>query len=168
MKLGIMALLYHACSSDDHLTHRFCPDGKDSWCWVKKAEALGVAPDSYNTKKLYLSSVKDLHVRTKIRNIFTNLSESSLLRNCLKKRTQNLNESLHSKLWSVCLKHKHCGTEHVVFASSAIVQKHIFGSHDSSLLVRMGLLSEEVLQHLKKAGKFSSVDAPAKPSKKRK
>ena len=164
-----MALFYHGCGSDDHLPHRFCPDGKDSWCWVKKAEALGVAPSSHNTKKLYLSSVKDLPTgQISGTSSQTCHSPSSLLRRCLKKQTQNPNESLHSKLWSVCLKHKHYGTECVVIAASAIVQKHNFGSHDCSLLMRMGLLSEEVLQCLKKADELSSVDAPAKPMKKRK
>ena len=40
MKLGIMGLFYHACSSDDHPTHRFCPDSQDSWCLVRRPRPL--------------------------------------------------------------------------------------------------------------------------------
>ena len=76
--------------------------------------------------------------------MFLHLASESLLQSYLKRRTQNRNESLHSKFWRVCKKHKHCNSARVVFGAGATVQKHHFGHLGGSLLARMGLLTEEV------------------------
>ena len=126
---------------------------------MKRAEALGEEPAHHDTKKLYLSGVTDKDVKSAILKVY-----ADLLRRCLKRWTQNPNES---KLWRVCQKHKFCNTGRVTFAAGAVVSRHNFGHHDGSLLARMGLLSENVVQRLKKDTKDAVLATP-KPSLKRK
>ena len=73
-----------------------------------------------------------------IKNIYMDLTRTELLERCLKGRTQNLNESLHSKLWAKCSKTKYSGPNRVRFAASVTVMDHNFGYLDASLLTHLG------------------------------
>ena len=57
------------------------------------------------TKNLYLSGISK-ELRGEVLRVYLNLTSTELLSRCVKKRTQNPNESLHSKLWRRCLKIK--------------------------------------------------------------
>lgn len=80
------------------------PAGEDSWCSFKRAEAAGVAPESYTRKNLYLTYLTPEMLKM-ILQVFVDLTSPSLLDRCLRKKTQNRNESLHSKLWRKCAAH---------------------------------------------------------------
>lgn len=86
----------------------------------------------------------------KIFEVYLNLSSPDLLQRCLKQHTQNPNESLHSKLWMKCQKVKFSQLPRVAFAASATVLEHNFGSAEGSVVVRMGMVSQETLAGLKK------------------
>lgn len=72
-----------------------------------------------------------------IREVYRDLTDESLLRKCLKKRTQNPNESFHAKVWQKCSKAKHHGYFRVKFASQVTVLEHNFGYQDVNLLREM-------------------------------
>ena len=78
-----------------------CPPGATSWHWVKKAEACREEPAPHSTKKLYLSGVTNPARLKKIGAIFVELSSTSILQCCLRKCTQNPNESFQSKVKTV-------------------------------------------------------------------
>ena len=132
------------------------------WCWVKRAESLGLEPAPHITKKLSLSGDTNGEHRKPIFSIFVDLSSDSLLRGCLKKRNQNPNESFHSKLWKICMKHKDCSIEHVAFAAGTVVLKHNFGCVEVSLMARLGLLSAEVLERSQDEDSQKAVATPTK------
>jgi hypothetical protein len=138
LRKSIMATYYHARSSDDEPHHADC---SPSWCWVKKAEAIGEAPASHSTKTLYLSGLSP-ELRKQVFLVYHDLTATPLLQRCLKKRTQNPNESLHSKLWLKCAKVKNSQLQRVQFAAADTVMIHNFGDARGSLLGRMGMSTE--------------------------
>ena len=56
------------------------------------------------------------------------------MKRCSKKVTQNLNESVHSKLWRKVLKYKRHKFKHYRFACVMTVMEHNFGHEKGSLL----------------------------------
>jgi hypothetical protein len=145
----LLSSYYHARSSDDNPSHHYCPAGESSWCFWKRAEATGEEPEPHSSKNLYLSGL-DPALLKKILEVYIDLTSSNLLLKCLKHRTQNSNESLHSKLWRKCLKIKHAGLERVVFAATVTALEHNFGSADGSLLAALGLMSDSAQEDKRK------------------
>ncbi|KAF2361549.1 G protein-coupled receptor rhodopsin-like [Trinorchestia longiramus] len=127
-------------SSDEKPYHSFCPAGLTSWCWVRPAEAQGVAPEPHARHARYLAHLpQDLLKR--ILQVYVDLTRSELLSRCLKKRTQNPYESLHSKLW--CSKVKNAHLSRVTFAPTDTVLDHNFGYEDGSFLLLLGVGLQE-------------------------
>ena len=69
-----------------------------------------------------------------VQDIFENIGCITLMKRCAKKVTQNLNESLHSKLWRRVLKFKKHGKKRYKFACFMTVLVHNFGHEKGSLL----------------------------------
>ncbi|XP_037572861.2 uncharacterized protein LOC119455530 [Dermacentor silvarum] len=107
MYCAIWASFFHLCSTDTAQNHKFCPDGKDSWCKFKRAEALGQATPAH-TPILTSSQAKTMLPTYK------RLTEKQLLTRCAKGKTQNGAESLNSKIWLLCPKTR--------FASRTVVE----------------------------------------------
>ena len=63
------------------------------------------------------------------------------------------------------MKHKDCSVACATFAAGAIVMKHNFGSLEGSLLAWLGLLTNEVLECLKKEDVKNKVATPSKKGK---
>jgi hypothetical protein len=144
----ILAIYYHASSTDEEPRHQHCPAGEASWCFYQKALATDVTPASHTTKNLYLSGLsRDL--RSLVLRVFVDLSSSPLLQRCLQAHTQNRNESLHSKLWLKCLKVKHAYLQRVVFAASVTALQHNIGPARGNLLTVLGLTTDVHLQKRK-------------------
>ena len=78
------------------------------------------------------------------------LTSPSILSRCLQKRTQNTNESLHSKLWRLGLKVKDCKLERVWFNTWDKVLIHSFGSEKGNLLDHLGLANEKIPEKKRK------------------
>ena len=53
---------------------------------------------------------------------------------CSKKVTENLNDSVHSKLWRKVLKYKKHGKERFIFCCIQVIMEHNFGHDSGSLL----------------------------------
>ena len=98
MKESVGAILWHCTQFDDlNFRHRFCPEGRESWCSYKKDQATG--------EKTYVSNINlpkwnhDI-----IKPVFLNLSDNVLLSKCLHGETQNVNEGLNQIIWLKCPK----------------------------------------------------------------
>ncbi|XP_077486057.1 uncharacterized protein LOC144097160 [Amblyomma americanum] len=107
MYRAVWASFFHSCSTDEARSHKFCPDGEDSWCKFKKAEALGQAAPKH-TPVLTNSQGKAMLPTYK------RLTDEQLLPRCVKGKTQNAVESLSSKIWLLCPKTR--------FASCTVVK----------------------------------------------
>ncbi len=108
MQNGINAIL-HLIVSDSKkplsFQHRFCPHGKEPWCcfWRDKA----------NKTKLYKEANR-LNDVFSVEPIFQRLSDSELVKRCLLGLTQNQNESINGRLWSLVPKTRFCGKRRIV------------------------------------------------------
>lgn len=100
MQRAVMASYHHITSTDAEPHHDLCPEGADSWCRHKVAEANGVPQPRhrYNLPGYVAEAMLPIYKR---------LSEPSLLRRCLGAKTQNASESFHSVLWSLMPKEQH-------------------------------------------------------------
>lgn len=101
MKTAIYATLYHSMSTDVKPQHNKCPSGSESWCFYQRAIAEGRPPPPHHgnvgtpLREEYLAKVIPVYQR---------LASDHLLSRCLMGKTQNANESLHSRIWQKCPK----------------------------------------------------------------
>ena len=82
-------------------------------------------------KELY-TNYSDAFAKLKI--IFGTLGSEELRKRCTKKLTQNINESVHSKLWRIVLKFKCHNAQRYQFACQMVMMIHNFGHVKASLL----------------------------------
>ena len=73
---------------------------------------------------------------------------SVLLSRCSRLRTTNMNESIHSKLWVLCNKHKNHGLERVRFAAQQVILSHNLGRRRASLLNVLGTMTPSMSHDL--------------------
>ena len=92
-------ILLHFSSSDEHPKHVHCPIGEKSWCFWQRAIATSNDPGSHKEHDTLPSDIGRRLVP-----IFQRLSEDNLLKRCVRNKTQNPNESLHSTIWKYCPK----------------------------------------------------------------
>lgn len=100
MHKAVMATYHHITSNDTVSNHSFCPTGPNSWCRQNAAEARG-EPAPKHPRNL------PPHVCQALLPIYERLSDKKLLERCLRGKTQNSNESLHSVIWSLAPKERH-------------------------------------------------------------
>lgn len=101
MKNAIYAILDHCRSTDRQPKHSKCPSGEQSWCFYNRALAKNETPGSHMT---HLHTPLSERVVCKMLPLFQRLASDSLLERCASGRTQNANESLHSRIWRKCPK----------------------------------------------------------------
>ncbi|XP_077536306.1 uncharacterized protein LOC144148663 [Haemaphysalis longicornis] len=94
MQRAVMATFYHVTSTDEQPRHELCPQGAQSWCQYRAAEAHGKRPPPHKNQLAR-------HVTEALLPVYQRLSEAQLLSRCLGKKTQNAAESLHSVIWSL-------------------------------------------------------------------
>ena len=107
MARAIWASFCHKFSTDSKPDHRFCPEGKSSWCGYQQASADGKEKDykhSGNLASAILDEVKPIYLR---------LTDRPLLERCVRGATQNANEALNRSIWHMCPKESFCGVEAV-------------------------------------------------------
>ena len=83
----IWSTFFHLCSTDKKLNHENCPQGANSWCAYRRAEAAGL--DLKKFKHLPI----DPKVKEAIEPIYNDLSRRPLLERCKGSNTPNNNES---------------------------------------------------------------------------
>ncbi|KAL7634599.1 UNVERIFIED_CONTAM: hypothetical protein RMT77_014976 [Armadillidium vulgare] len=125
MKNAIMASFYHHVQTPEEPIgdHHLCPEGKDSWCFYKKAQHEGKEPDPKNFTHPISKKVLNCILNAKI---FKDLTSDALLLRCTGK-TQNLNESLHSRVWKIVPKDQYKGVMYVKIAMWMVMTKHNLG-----------------------------------------
>ncbi|XP_031785958.1 uncharacterized protein LOC116417356 [Nasonia vitripennis] len=99
MQKQIMATLYYCSSTDKKHNHSLYPQGKQSWCFYKRA-VPEKKPHSHTSMQVFLNQV----VVENIIPIYERLSNEELLARCTQGLTQNANEAIHSVLWRKCSK----------------------------------------------------------------
>ncbi|CAH2097512.1 unnamed protein product [Euphydryas editha] len=100
------------CSSDENPQHQFCPEGEDSWCKWRKAEAKNELDQFHHDKPPLIPEVQ-----VAIKPVFEDLSKDELLIRCLGAETQNNNEYFSLLIWTFAPKHLHSGPKIVEIAS---------------------------------------------------
>jgi hypothetical protein len=94
MRNAVWASYYHIASTNEKPQHRLCPKGQDSWCKYQKSLANKETYD--HSKHFHLPQT----IMTLLKPIFKSLSQSDLLKKCLKGKSQNPNESLNNLIWA--------------------------------------------------------------------
>ena len=93
MQAALRATLFHVISSKENNWHcSHCSEGKDSWCRFHQDKANG-------TSTYKPGPGLPLDIVMKLKPIFSELSDESLLEKCLHGKTQNQNESFNSMIW---------------------------------------------------------------------
>lgn len=136
MQQGIWQSFFHL-SAKDVRQHTLCPPGEESWWFVQRAKAQGKEPEPHSTKMLYLSNIPEEQLEL-VKGVYRDLANPALLQKCLSGRTQNPNESLHSKVWRKVSKDKYAGLHRVRFVSQMTIWEHNFGYSESNLLKSIG------------------------------
>ncbi|XP_046680753.1 uncharacterized protein LOC124367720 [Homalodisca vitripennis] len=92
MRQAIWAIYCHTGSSDEKPEHRLCPQGEKSWCKYNKAKAEGkMYEHKNNLPEPIMQAIKP---------IFKALIDPNLLKKCTHGKTQNVNESVNSVIWT--------------------------------------------------------------------
>ena len=81
--------------------------------------------------------------------IFDTIGCLTLMKRCSKKVTQNLNESVHSKLWRKVLKFKKHTKPRYKFACVMVVMEHNFGHEKGSLLHCLAAMTKPAQKDLR-------------------
>lgn len=104
--------------------------------------------------------------------MYADLASPELLRKCLKGRTQNMNESLHGRLWKKVSKDKYAGLLRTNFACEATILDHNFKKGDFHFLSSLGFPlshhSVDMLKHQENVTRRSMTGMRNTPGKKRK
>ncbi|CAB3241904.1 unnamed protein product [Arctia plantaginis] len=119
--------------------HDKCPEGVESWCEWRKAEASNTLAAFKHPPR-----VIDEHVEKHIRPVYEELSKDDLLTRCLGGHTQNANESFNSTVWRIVPKHLNSGLKIVEIA--AYIAGGIFNEGYSAALKTMQLLDLKIGQ----------------------
>lgn len=114
MEKEIWATFYHLSSTNKSPNHGNCPEGAESWCAYRVAEAQG--QDMRKFKHNYLPI--DPKVQEILKPIYEDLSRRELLDRCKGSNTQNNNESYNGLLWHFAPKHLHSGLQTLEIANS--------------------------------------------------
>lgn len=162
LKIDIMSTFFHCSSTDENPRHQLC---SDKWCLFKQDELAGRQVRPHSEMRVAIRS-SDPDVLKKIHEIYQDLTREELLQRCLKGRTQNPNESFHSKLWAKCSKVKFAGYDKVLFAAQVTVIQHNFGYQEGSLLSFLGISSPKETRVIEE--KFEKIRSTSTPGRKRK
>ncbi|CAH2100789.1 unnamed protein product [Euphydryas editha] len=127
MYKAIWATFYHFCSTDKNPNHKNCPEGAESWCAYRRAEAEGIIS---TFKHDYLPL--DPEVQEAIKPIYEDLSRYELLDRCKGNNTENNNESYNGLLWHFSPKHLHNGFKTIELSNNFATA--IFNDGYSSIL----------------------------------
>ena len=119
MEVTIWASIFHCTSTDTDPHHGRCPDGENSWCFYKKAQALGEQPGPHADN---LTTIISRDVTQQLLPLYRRMSCNTLLSKVLHGKTQN-NESLNSMMWAHCPKTVFVGKRRIDSAVATAVCK---------------------------------------------
>lgn len=131
----ILASYYHCTSTDSSPQHQHCPAGRDSWCFYRRAQATGRTASHSEMKVKFILPPKD---KAKVARIYNELTDDDLLSRCLLGKTQNPNESLHSKIWYSIQKIKFFGLKTTTYNAHHTILVHNIGHQKADLSEELG------------------------------
>ncbi|KAI0222670.1 eIF-2-alpha kinase activator GCN1 [Lamellibrachia satsuma] len=120
MRTAVFATFLHALSTDDDPHHDRCPAGISSWCFYQRAVAKGERPGPHEDN---VGTPLSRKVGRFVKPVYVRLGDENLLSHCLRVKTQNPNESLHSVIWRKCLKTDFLGKLHVEAGAAIAVSE---------------------------------------------
>ena len=135
MRRACMSGFMHVSSSNENPKHEYCPSGEDSWCFYNKAESLDQQPPSHETMKFKMLLNDD--ERNRVQGVYKSLKKNQVKGHCLKGRTQNTNESVHSKIWNKKRKTKFRGVLSLQHAARTTVAEHNFSFEQANVIAQM-------------------------------
>ena len=104
----------------------------------------------------------------KVQDVFTRLSQKELLKRCLDKWTQNVNESFNSKIWRLCLKDSYRSYPVMVFAICQSILHYHLGMEEGNILWIFNISTTEAMRKLwNTAEKRRVMPHKSKPKKRR-
>jgi hypothetical protein len=106
MKKDVWATLFHKASTDDNPQHQLCDE---VWCKYKQATKENKTYKHNNSLDKVIIDV--------IKPVFRDLANTKLLEKCLHGRTQNINESFNSVVWSRIPKNNFVGLQTLRFGT---------------------------------------------------
>lgn len=98
----ILSSFYHCSSSDENSKHHLYQPTKDSWCFYNKAFADNEQPKSHRDMNSQCQLSED--ELSLVKEVYDRLAEDDMMLKCLAGRTESPNESLYSRIWSICSK----------------------------------------------------------------
>ncbi|XP_076444349.1 uncharacterized protein LOC143282549 [Babylonia areolata] len=142
LRNAVWATLFHSASTDEDPHHFRCPHGPDSWCFFNKALSLGQQPGPHAEN---LGTAVSREVFSKLVPLYKRMTSSHLLKRIMHKKTQNVNESFHSLLWTILPKNRFFGKRRVEAAVANAVGK--FNQGNTHLTEMMNMFSMDVNEH---------------------
>eukprot|EP00794_Sanderia_malayensis_P019662 gene19662-21609_t len=137
MQQNIKAILHHVVENPKETLkkqHRFCPQGKDTWCrfWQDEMQKTHMYSESGRLPSVFMKELQPINA--------DRLSADELLKRCLKGLTQNQNESINSILWSKISKTRFCGKRRVsIAAGETVCTANTGAASKGSILMRLGV-----------------------------
>ena len=128
MKAGVRATLFHVASSKENNWHYpHWSEGKDGWCNFHQDRANG-------TTTYMPGPSSPLNIVMKLKPIFADLSDESLLEKRLHGETQNQNESFNLMIWDGIPKMRYVSLTRLELGLFDAVANFSIGKKDSVLI----------------------------------
>ncbi|KYN19113.1 hypothetical protein ALC57_08557 [Trachymyrmex cornetzi] len=105
MRKAILATFYHKCSTNEKPQHMSYPPRANSWCKLRRVEAINNLSEFNHDPSLHVETQKV------IKPVYEDLSSENLLERCLSGHNQNNNKCLNSIIWRFAPKHLHTGSK---------------------------------------------------------
>ena len=141
MRNAIWASFFHSTSTDEDPHHLRCPEGEESWCFFRRAEARGEDPGPHAQ---HCGTAITRQVATALIPIYQRFSSSVLLKRILHGKTQNVNEALNNLIWVHCPKTQFVGKLRIEAAVHQAVCKFNRGNfHLAEVMENMNIPATE-------------------------
>ena len=163
---AVQAVLWHNLDHPDatieqrHTYHQYCtsPCPYIQWITAKKSANDYVRDvkhrDLHDNAKTwtggYLKKLDTTYPNAfiKLQTLFKTLGSEQLMQRCMSSYSQNMNESMHSKLWRMVLKFKSHSTKRYIFACRMLILVHNFGHEKSSILYVIDMMTQSSYNYL--------------------
>ena len=163
MRDTILSSFYHTSSSDENPKHDLCPKSKTSWCFYQEAIANNKTPKPHSIMRVRFNLEEE--ELKQVEEVYKRLSSDDLLIKCMRGKTQNTNESLHSRIWRLCPKNKSTRKTYLDFAAAQAISYYNAGHVESNLNDLLGIPYSK--QHHKLLEELDKrMDAPNKKKSK--
>lgn len=123
MREEILSTFYKCTSTDDEPQNDGCAIGPDSWCFYNRNLARGEQTPSHTKMKVKFRLDKDQLQQVKA--LYERPTTDEMITKCLKGRTQNCNEHLHSRIWRIYFKQRNDSKRMVDFAAATAVCNYV-------------------------------------------